>query len=97
MSEYSQHDASDEPAPSGFSFENIHRNRFLEEAASKVLNRKSENASTVTGATHMLPKLEKTGTTICACIFKNGVALAAGTRSTNGEVVAEKNCEKIHY
>ena len=23
--------------------------------------------------------------------------LAADTRSTNGEVVAEKNCEKIHY
>jgi len=97
MSEYSQYNASDEPAPSGFSFENIHRNRFLEEATSKALNSKSDNASSITGATHMLPKFKKTGTTICACIFKNGVVLAADTRSTNGEVVAEKNCEKIHY
>ena len=40
--------------------------------------------------------LKKTGTTICAYVFKNGAALAAGTRSKNGEVVAEKNGEKIH-
>ena len=59
MSEYSQCNASDEPAPSGFSLENIHRNRFLEEATSKALNSKSVNASSVTRATHMLPKIKK--------------------------------------
>lgn len=39
----------------------------------------------------------KTGTTISGIIFKDGVVLGADTRSTNGETVADKNCEKIHY
>ena len=39
----------------------------------------------------------KTGTTICGVIYSNGVVLGADTRSTNGETVADKNCEKIHY
>jgi len=43
------------------------------------------------------PKKTKTGTTICAAIFKNGVVLGADTRSTGGDIVADKNCEKIHY
>jgi 20S proteasome subunit beta 2 len=30
-------------------------------------------------------------------VFDGGVVLGADTRSTNGEEVAEKNCEKIHY
>jgi len=43
------------------------------------------------------PKKTKTGTTICAAIFKNGVVIGADTRSTGGDIVADKNCEKIHY
>lgn len=39
----------------------------------------------------------KTGTTISGIVFKDGVVLGADTRSTNGETVADKNCEKIHY
>ena len=39
----------------------------------------------------------KTGTTISGVVFKDGVVLGADTRSTNGETVADKNCEKIHY
>ena len=39
----------------------------------------------------------KTGTTICGVIYSNGAVLGADTRSTNGETVADKNCEKIHY
>ena len=39
----------------------------------------------------------KTGTTISGVVFKGGVVLGADTRSTNGETVADKNCEKIHY
>lgn len=39
----------------------------------------------------------KTGTTICGVLFEGGVVLGADTRSTNGETVADKNCEKIHY
>ena len=28
---------------------------------------------------------------------KDGIVLGADTRSTNGDTVADKNCEKIHY
>ncbi|KAF6774343.1 hypothetical protein AHF37_10524 [Paragonimus kellicotti] len=44
-----------------------------------------------------LPKATKTGTTICGVVFKDGVVLGADTRATSGNIVAEKNCEKIHY
>mmetsp|Transcript_38090 Transcript_38090/g.73035 ORF Transcript_38090/g.73035 Transcript_38090/m.73035 type:complete len:279 (-) Transcript_38090:384-1220(-) len=40
---------------------------------------------------------KKTGTTISGVVYKDGVVLGADTRSTNGETVADKNCEKIHY
>jgi 20S proteasome subunit beta 2 len=43
------------------------------------------------------PKVTKTGTTICGCIVPGAVCLAADTRSTSGDVVADKNCEKIHF
>jgi len=43
------------------------------------------------------PKATKTGTTICGIIFKDGVILGADTRATDGSIVAEKNCQKIHY
>ncbi|KAL1808227.1 hypothetical protein ACET3Z_025217 [Daucus carota] len=39
----------------------------------------------------------KTGTTIVGLIFKDGVILGADTRATEGPIVADKNCEKIHY
>ncbi|KAL6940721.1 proteasome core particle subunit beta 2 [Hanseniaspora vineae] len=37
-----------------------------------------------------------TGTTIVGVKFKNGVIIAADTRSTQGPIVADKNCEKLH-
>lgn len=43
------------------------------------------------------PKAIKTGTTIAGIIFKDGVILGADTRATDGNIVAEKNCSKIHY
>ena len=43
------------------------------------------------------PKAWKTGTTIAGIVFRDGVVLGADTRSTNGDTVADKNCEKIHY
>jgi len=46
---------------------------------------------------HYLPSATKTGTTIVGLTFKNGIVLGADTRSTNGPIVAAKNCEKIHY
>eukprot|EP01116_Phalansterium_solitarium_P023073 TRINITY_DN7897_c0_g1_i1.p2 TRINITY_DN7897_c0_g1~~TRINITY_DN7897_c0_g1_i1.p2 ORF type:complete len:270 (-),score=75.51 TRINITY_DN7897_c0_g1_i1:191-1000(-) len=43
------------------------------------------------------PVAKKTGTTIAGIIFKDGVVLGADTRATEGPIVADKNCEKIHY
>lgn len=45
----------------------------------------------------VFPKVVKTGTTIAGIVFKDGVILGADTRATEGTVVADKNCEKIHY
>ncbi|GFP88318.1 proteasome subunit beta type-7-a [Phtheirospermum japonicum] len=38
-----------------------------------------------------------TGTTIVGSKFQDGVILGADTRATEGPIVADKNCEKIHY
>ncbi|XP_015259381.1 PREDICTED: proteasome subunit beta type-7 isoform X2 [Cyprinodon variegatus] len=67
----------------GFSFENCRRNVLLEGEAGKL------------GCS--LPAARKTGTTICGIVFKDGVVLGADTRATEGMVVADKNCSKIHY
>lgn len=45
----------------------------------------------------LAPKAMKTGTTIAGVIFKDGVVLGADTRATDDTIVADKNCEKIHY
>ncbi|XP_051892902.1 proteasome subunit beta type-7 [Pristis pectinata] len=67
----------------GFSFQNCRRNAFIEAQLTK----------------QGLKVLEarKTGTTIAGVIFKDGVILGADTRATEGMVVADKNCSKIHY
>src|SRR2546429_5463729 len=44
-----------------------------------------------------IPKATKTGTTIAGIVFKDGIILGADTRATNDTIVADKNCEKIHY
>ena len=69
------------PDVSGFSFENAYRN-------SQVLGFQGSET---------LPLAKKTGTTIVAVVYKDGVVLGADTRATSGSEVAEKNCEKIHY
>jgi 20S proteasome subunit beta 2 len=43
------------------------------------------------------PKALKTGTTIAGVVFKDGVVLGADTRATEGPIVADKNCSKIHF
>jgi len=43
------------------------------------------------------PKAMSTGTTIVGLIAKDCVVLGADTRATEGPIVADKNCEKIHY
>jgi len=42
------------------------------------------------------PKAKKTGTTICGLVYKDGIVLGADTRATEGPIVCDKNCEKIH-
>ncbi|XP_011035440.1 PREDICTED: proteasome subunit beta type-7-A [Populus euphratica] len=44
-----------------------------------------------------LPPFRKTGTTIVGLVFQDGVILGADTRATEGPIVCDKNCEKIHY
>lgn len=43
------------------------------------------------------PTAMKSGTTICGVMLKDAVVLAADTRATEGPMVADKNCEKLHY
>lgn len=64
----------------GFNFENCFRNSQLQ----------------ASGAETTKLKAMKTGTTIAGVIFKDGVVLGADTRATAGEVIADKNCSKIH-
>ncbi|XP_041908693.1 proteasome subunit beta type-7 isoform X2 [Corvus kubaryi] len=67
----------------GFSFDNCSRNSLLEaELVQKGLR---------------VPAPRKTGTTIAGVIFKDGIVLGADTRATEGMVVADKNCSKIHF
>jgi 20S proteasome alpha/beta subunit len=42
-----------------------------------------------------LPKATSTGTTIVGCLFEDGIVLGADTRATEGDIVADKNCEKV--
>lgn len=73
--------------PSGFSFDNIHRNAMIEQMAKA--SESSKNS--------YLPQATKTGTTIVGLVYKGGVVLGADTRATGGSEVADKCCEKIHY
>ncbi|AAS50485.1 AAR119Wp [Eremothecium gossypii ATCC 10895] len=45
---------------------------------------------------HKQPRATSTGTTIVGVKFEGGVVIAADTRSTQGPIVANKNCEKLH-
>lgn len=41
--------------------------------------------------------LKKTGTTICGILYKKGIILGSDTRATNGNLICDMNCEKIHF
>ena len=53
--------------------------------------------STLAGRGVHMPKARKTGTTIVGVVYDGGVVLGADTRATEGDTVADKMCEKIHY
>ncbi|XP_062140500.1 proteasome subunit beta type-7 [Drosophila sulfurigaster albostrigata] len=42
------------------------------------------------------PQAVRTGTSIVGIIYKDGVILGADTRATEGPIVSDKNCSKIH-
>lgn len=65
----------------GFSFENCQRNAALERALPEL----------------RVPHARKTGTTIAGLVFQDGVILGADKRATNDSVVADKDCDKIHF
>uniref|UniRef100_A0A9L0K6R3 Proteasome subunit beta n=1 Tax=Equus asinus TaxID=9793 RepID=A0A9L0K6R3_EQUAS len=72
-----------QPPVGGFSFDNCRRNAVLEaDFARKGFK---------------LPTARKTGTTIAGVVYKDGIVLGADTRATEGMVVADKNCSKIHF
>ncbi|XP_063287578.1 proteasome subunit beta type-10-like [Pelobates fuscus] len=72
-----------QPLEGGFSFENCLRNSSLEKQGS---------------ALSLQPPIpRKTGTTIAGLIYKDGVILGADRRATDDMVVADKNCDKIHF
>lgn len=43
------------------------------------------------------PTAQKTGTTIVGAVFADGIVLGADTRATEDTIVADRNCDKIHY
>lgn len=45
----------------------------------------------------VFPNPKKTGTTIAGVVFKDGVVLGADTRATEGSIIADKYCSKIHF
>lgn len=42
-------------------------------------------------------RTKKTGTTIVGVLYNDGVILGADTRATEGPIVADPDCLKIHY
>jgi 20S proteasome subunit beta 2 len=91
MSEFTNTSGASTPAPSGFSFDNLHRNTMIQQMQSQ------SNTASSSSTNSYLPQATKTGTTIVGLTFKGGVVLGADTRATGGTEVADKNCEKIHY
>ncbi|KAL8428816.1 hypothetical protein ACSSS7_006970 [Eimeria intestinalis] len=77
----------------GFDFSNHSRNvALLQRAAAAGVG----GAAAAGAAAAGYPPLRKTGTTICGVVFSGGVVLGSDTRATEGPLVADKNCNKLH-
>ena len=102
MSEFTGSTGPEGSAPSGFSFENMHRNAMIEQmqqqqASASNAGAHGPAASASAGSSPgYLPMATKTGTTIVGLVYKDGVVLGADTRATGDTTVVDKNCEKIH-
>lgn len=76
----------------GFDFGLVQRNAALAGALQP-----QQQGHAAGGVNPVALKARKTGTTICGVIFDDGVVLGADTRATEGPIVADKTCLKIHY
>lgn len=75
----------------GLSFDNYQRNEHL------IASGASQWAgSAARSGQQKPPNATSTGTTIVGVKFAGGVVIAADTRSTQGPIVADKNCAKLH-
>lgn len=69
---------------------------FYDLLTHKFHSNASSNAELLAGG-YQPPKAVKTGTSIVGIIYKDGVILGADTRATEGPIVSDKNCSKIHH
>jgi len=67
----------------GFNFDNVKRNENIAVASGGKLDTSNLNAL-------------KTGTTICGVVCNDCIVIGADTRATQGPIVADKNCLKLH-
>jgi 20S proteasome subunit beta 2 len=87
----------------GFSFENCKRLVLSKTKQTELFEfnfcilSSTRNEYIISKGGYTAPIATKTGTTIAGIIFKDGVILGADTRATDGNIVAEKNCQKIHF
>lgn len=68
----------------GFNFDNTLRNVNLEKSHPELVSA-------------MTKKMQKTGTTLAGCVFKDGVVMGSDNRATAGDIIADKSCMKVHY
>lgn len=78
----------------GFDFSNSFRQVIVFHNG-KVLDRRAIRNEFLASKGIKMPKATSTGTTLAGCLFKDGVVLGADTRATEGDIVADKNCEKV--
>ncbi|PWN28605.1 putative 20S proteasome beta2 subunit [Jaminaea rosea] len=57
----------------------------------------SRNHHLTTSGSVRPPKATSTGTTLAACRYPGGVVIGGDTRATEGPIVADPDCEKVHY
>ncbi|KAH3732988.1 Peptidase T1A [Pelomyxa schiedti] len=88
----------------GMCYDLVNRNRMLLGTTTTTTTTSSSSGVTPSPSSGGNPvargvatRVHKTGTTIVGLCTRDAVVLAADTRATEGPLVADKNCQKIHY